>query len=431
MASVCRLLIPIVLAAGCAAAWGSPAPPVDEVSPDRLERSVRTLAGFGTRHSGSATDDDKRGIGAARRWIVAELKSIEGLEVTEQSFVAPAGPRLLEETEIVNVVATLRGTSDPDRVYVVSGHYDSRATKAEDAASDAPGANDDASGVAVVLELARLFAKSPPPATIVFLCVAGEEQGLLGAAHFAEEARAANLPIHGMFTNDIVGNSRGRDGKPLAYVRLFTEGPPRTVNPMERKLLASLGAESDSPSRQLARFVREAAKSAVPGFEVKLVFRPDRSLRGGDHLPFLDAGFPAARFTEAFEDYARQHQDVREGFGDLPDFVDIVYLANVCRVNLAALHALACGPRAPPKVRLHAKQLENDTTLSWDPVPGATAYEVVWRETTEADWTRARRVEGTEATLPLSKDDLHFGVRALGEGGGTSPVTYATPWRGD
>jgi len=411
----------------------------EAVDPARLGRTVRALAAFGTRHSGSALDDPARGIGAARRWLVAEFAAIAAgtdgrMVVEEQAFNAPASERLPQGARLANVYAMLRGTDEAqrERIYVVSGHYDSRASDAADATSDAPGANDDASGVAVVLELARLFASSPPPSTLIFLCVTGEEQGLLGAGHFAQQARAQGWRIEGMFTNDIVGNSRGRDGKPdRSHVRLFSDGIRRSDNPMEAKLLASMGLESDSPSRQLARF---AAAHAPPGFAIRLVYRPDRFLRGGDHMPFHEAGFPAARFTEPFEDFDRQHQDVREeagrGFGDTPELVDYAYLALVARANAAVLQALATAPAPPPRVRIHTARLENDTTLSWDASPGAAAYEVVWRATTEPDWTGARRVKGLLTTLPLSKDDLHFGVRALGADGRASPVAFAMPFRG-
>ncbi|MGQ0615283.1 MAG: M20/M25/M40 family metallo-hydrolase [Planctomycetaceae bacterium] len=411
----------------------------ETVDPARLERTVRAMAAFGTRHSGSGEPEPGRGIEAARRWLAAEFVAIAAssdgrLTVEAQDFDAPPSDRLRAGARLSNVYARLRGTHErqADRLYVVSGHYDSRASDAADALSDAPGANDDASGVAVVLELARLFARSPPPSTLIFLCVPGEEQGLLGATHFVKQAREKGWRIEGMFTNDIVGNSRGRDGKPdRSHVRLFSDGIRRSENPMEAKLLASMGAESDSPSRQLARF---AAAHAPPGFAIRLVFRPDRFLRGGDQMPFHEAGFPAARFTEPFEDYDRQHQDLREeegrGYGDTPEFVDFAYLALVARANASVLEALATAPAPPPRVRIHTARLENDTTLSWDASPGAAAYEVVWRATTEPDWTGARRVEGLGTTLPLSKDDLHFGVRALGQDGRASPVAFALPFRG-
>ncbi|MGH7163391.1 MAG: M28 family metallopeptidase, partial [Planctomycetota bacterium] len=320
----------------------------------------------------------------------------------------------------------------------VSGHYDSRASRADDATADAPGANDDASGVAVVLELARLFAASPHEATIVFLCAGGEEQGLLGSRHFAKRAVDAGWRVEAMITNDIVGNSVGRRGRrDRGTVRVFSEGMPRRESPAAAAIRPVLGAESDSPSRQLARFVRERAAQAVPGIAARLVFRPDRFLRGGDHLAFNEVGVAAVRLTEPFEDFDRQHQDVRtedgRSYGDVPDRVDFEYVARVTRVNAAALHALANAPPPPRGVRIHAARLENDTTLSWGAVdaPDLAHYEVVWRETTAPDWTHGRAVGAAlQATLPLSKDDLHFGVRAVDRDGHKSPVAYPEPWRG-
>ena len=421
------------LAAVLAFAATAAAQDLDRISAARLEATVRALAGFGTRHTASG-GDDQRGIRAARAWLKARFDAVEGLEAHEQVFQSAQTRRLAAGVEIANVYGVVKGT-DPvaaRRIYVVSGHYDSRASDGMDAESAAPGANDDASGVAVVLELARLFAAAPPEATVIFLCVAGEEQGLIGAAHFARRARAENWPIAGMFTNDIVGNTKGPDGKRVRnYVRVFSEGLPARENPMAVRMRRMLGAEWDGASRQLARYVREAAARRPGLLEVKLVFRPDRFLRGGDHLAFNEAGYAGVRFTEPFEDYARQHQDVREGFGDLPEHVDYAYLAEVAKVNAAALYDLARAPSAPGAPRIHAQRLENVTTLSWQAPPekDVAHYEVVWRDTTEAFWTHARKVEETTVTLPLSKDNWHFGVRAVDKDGFKSPVAYPTPLR--
>lgn len=408
--------------------------PAGEISVARLEADVRALAAFGTRHTASDAADGKRGIGAARRWLQARFEAIDGLAVHAQSFRSAATARLAAGVELVNVYAVLEGTDPAARArrYVVSGHYDSRASDTMDAQADAPGANDDASGVAVVLELARLFAADRPEATLVFLCVAGEEQGLLGSRHFARWARTEGWNVAGMLTNDIVGNTAGPGGKrERSYVRVFSEGLPALENPMQVRMRRMLGAESDSPSRQLARYVREAAAARQGAIRVKLVFRPDRFLRGGDHLAFNEAGYPAVRFTEPHEDYRRQHQNVREGYGDLPEHVDYGYVAEVVRVNAAALRALANAPARPQAVRIHAARLENVTTLSWraPPEKDLAHYEVVWRDTTEADWTHAKKVVETRVTLPLSKDDWHFGVRAVDKDGNKSPVVYPTPLR--
>jgi hypothetical protein len=301
------LLLPLALVS-CRAEEDPMARLVRAVSPPRLERTVRRLAAFETRHTASAADDPARGIGAARRWIEDELEQIAGLEVGTQAFPAAGNQRLDAGVEIVNVYAVLAGTSARDRYYVVSGHYDSRALDPRDARSRAPGANDDASGVAVVLELARIFAAHPTEASLIFLCVAGEEQGLLGSRHFARDAREKGLHIAGMLTNDIVGNTLGPRGRRhRRYVRVFSEGTPvaETTHAMASRLRRSLGAEWDSPSRQLARYVREQAAAHLRSFQVKLVFRPDRFLRGGDHLGFNEAGYAAVRLTEPFDDSSR------------------------------------------------------------------------------------------------------------------------------
>ncbi len=398
----------------------------------RLEETVRALAANPTRHTAS------KDIAVVKLWLRDRLAKLDGLKVELQSYKSAKSRRLAEGVEVTNVVATLRGRTAPDRVLVVSGHYDSRASDVMDEKERAPGANDDASGVAVVLELARRFAALPakqrPEKTIVFLCVAGEEQGLLGARHFARNARQNRVRIEAMFTNDIVGNTRAPDGKRVReYVRLFSEGTPATGNPMQQRLRRALGAEWDSPSRQLARYVHAAAARHLKGqgFSVKLVFRPDRFLRGGDHLAFNDVGYAAVRFTEPHEDYRRQHQDVREGFGDTPDHVDYEYLARVAQVNFVALRELANAPSPPRGVSIHVKQLENPTTLSWEaPVAkDLSHYEVVWRDTTAALWQKTRRVEGLTVTLKASKDDWHFGVRAVDKDGNRSLVVYPRPLR--
>ncbi len=424
---------------------------IRDVSAERLERSVRILAGFGTRHIASETQSAERGIGAARAWLRNEFEAIAAsakgeMTVHETSFQPPRSPRVPQPVQIVNVYAVLRG-SDPveaERVYVVSGHYDSRALDSLDPESDAPGANDDGSGTAAVLELARVFARDPPPATLIFLCVSGEEQGLIGSRHFAKKARDDGMRVEGMITNDIVGNSIGRDDRPHRnVVRLFSEGMPRRLllgraadTERELRIAASAGSESDSPSRQLARFIHGACLRLLPGMEVKLVFRPDRFLRGGDHIAFNEQGYAGVRMTEPFENYDRQHQDVRvekgREYGDVVDAVDFAYLARVTRVNVAALASLAWGPPQPRDVRLDARKLENDSTLLWEAPPGTRAerYEVVWRDTTTPFWRHSRDVgPETTVTLPLSKDNWQFGVRSIDSEGRKSPVVYPRPVR--
>jgi hypothetical protein len=413
---------------------------VREVSPARLETYVRTLASFGTRHSLSATDDPKRGIGAARRWIRATLdrcaaESGARLKVDFDEFIQEATPRIPKATSLTNVVATLEGV-DPQargRLLVVSGHYDSMCGNVMNSECDAPGANDDASGTAVVIELACTFARSRFPATLVFMAVAGEEQGLLGAAHWARAAREKGMNVEAMITNDIVGNAHDENGhRDASTVRLFAEGVPagkEVTEEWQRRL--ETGGENDSPARELARTIRDAAQRYVPEMTVKLVYRRDRYLRGGDHIPFLAQGYTAVRFTEAHEDFRHQHQDVRmvDGiqYGDLPQFVDYEYLAGVARVNAAALASLARAPSPPSGVRIETLQLENRTTLSWQANPEAdlAGYEIVWRETTAPFWQGAQFVGNvTRASVPLSKDDYLFSVRAVGKGGQRSLATY-------
>jgi hypothetical protein len=413
---------------------------VRDISVARLESYVRTLAAFGTRHSLSSADDPKRGVGAARRWIRATLErcaaeSKERLAVALDEFVQPPTPRVPQAAAMANVVATLEG-SDPQsraRTLVVSGHYDSMCGNVMNAECDAPGANDDASGTAVVIELACTMAKRSFPATIVFMAVAGEEQGLLGAAHWAKAARERGVDVEAMITNDIVGNARDENGRrDASTLRVFAEGVPagREQSDEWQARLAS-GGENDSPARELARTIRDAAARYVPDTSVKIVYRRDRYLRGGDHIPFLAQGYPAVRFTEAHEDFRHQHQDVRvvDGvqFGDLFEFVDFDYLAAVARVNAAALASLARAPAPPTGVRIETLRYENSTTLSWLPNADAAlaGYEIVWRETTAPYWQGAEFVgDVTRATVPLSKDDYVFSVRAVGRNGERGLATY-------
>ncbi|MEU5974499.1 M28 family metallopeptidase [Streptomyces sp. NPDC047315] len=413
-----------------------------EIDRRRIEATVRALASFGTRHTLSSQDDPHRGIGAARDWIHARLvecASASGgrMTVELQSYVQQPAPRVPVPTRITNVVATLRGSTDPDRVHVVSGHYDSRASDVMDAESDAPGADDDASGVAVVLELARVMATRRPAATIVFAAVAGEEQGLYGAAHLAQTYQSAGVDVQAMFTDDIVGSPTADDGTRDPYaVRLFAEGVPTSETPEQAATRRSVGGENDSPSRQLARFVRDVADNDATGMNVRVVYRRDRYLRGGDHIPFLERGFAACRFTEPAEDYAHQHQDVRvEGgkqYGDLPEFCDFGYVARVAKVNAAALWTLAQAPAAPKGARIRTAALTNDTELVWDRgrEPDLAGYEVVWRETTAPEWTHVVPVQDvTRHTVDLSKDNVFFGVRAVNRAGLRGPVSFPAPQR--
>lgn len=418
---------------------------VQEIDARNIERSIRKLVSFGTRNTLSMQDDPNRGIGAARDLLFSEFsKAAESsggrMTVEKQTFEQPKVDRVAVPTMITNIVATLKGTQPESggRTYVVSGHYDSMCTRPVDAKCDAPGANDDASGTAAVLEMARVMAKHKFDATIIFMAVAGEEQGLLGSTYFAEQAKQKGMDVEAMFTNDIIGNSLGGNGvRDRHTVRVFSEGVPSNESPAEANVRRGVGGENDSASRQLARFIKETAGRYVPGMRVMLVYRRDRYLRGGDHRPFLERGFAAVRFTETHEDYRHQHQNVRQEngvqYGDLPEFVDFTYVADVARVNAASLAMLALAPARPKNVVVVTARLTNDTDLKWDAnkEPDLAGYEIVWRDTTSPVWTNARAVGNvTSYTMKgISKDNFFFGVRTLDKQGNRSPVSFPRPQR--
>jgi peptidase M28-like protein len=424
-------------------------PPADvramlrDVSARRLEGYDRKLVSFGTRHTLSVQDDPNRGIGAARDWIKSEFDKSAAtsggrMTVELDSFIQPVSSRIPQPTRITNVVATLHGT-DPtaaDRVYVVSGHYDSRRTDVLDGVGDAPGANDDASGTSAVIELARVMAKHPPEATVVFLAVAGEEQGLYGSDHFAQMAKDKGWNIQGDLNMDIIGSPNGGNGvRDPRTIRLFSEGVPTAETAAETARRQSIGGENDGVSRQLARYVKETGENDATGMNVKLIWRRDRFLRGGDQISFLLRGWPAVRFTEPNEDFDHQHQDVRvengKQIGDLIQFVDFDYLARVTRVVGSSFSALSNSPRAPRNARVIAANLSYDTQLRWDANPESdiAGYEIVWRNSTSPLWTDARQVGNVmDATIKnLNKDDNQVGVRAIDRDGNRSPVAYPIP----
>lgn len=415
---------------------------IKEVSAKNIETSIRKLVSFGTRNTLSEQDNPTRGIGAARDWIYSEFEKINKdcggcMVVEKQSFTQPKANRIPEPTVLTNVIATLKGSTDPERFYVVSGHYDSMCTSPVDAKCDAPGANDDASGTAAVIELARVMSKRKFDATIVFMTVPGEEQGLLGAAYYAEQAKVKAMNIEGMFTNDIVGGVTTKKNSPNRNrVRVFSEGVPSDETPQQANTRRSVGGENDSASRQLARYMKEQSDRYLKNFKVWMIYRRDRYLRGGDHIPFLERGFTAVRVTEVDEDYTHQHQNVRTEnglfYGDTPEFVDFEYTANVTRVNLISLASLANAPGKPKNVGIVTSRLTNDTELKWDANTDSdiAGYEVVWRDTTSAEWTNAIYVSGTTyLAKDLSKDNYFFGVRAIDKNGNKSPVVYPRPVR--
>ena len=422
---------------------------LSEISPARMQRTIETLVSFYTRQTLSSDMPamSDKGIAAAAQWIHDQFQQYSSqcgdcLEVRTDEFLQQPGPRIPQPTKITNVYAILKGTdpANAGRIYVVSGHYDSRNSGTNDATGAAPGANDDASGTAVSLECARVLSKHRFPATLIFLTVAGEEQGLYGSTHFAKMAKAVGWDIAAVLNNDIVGGDRtpGDTLQDPHVVRVFSEAISSTATDEELRRIRSLGGESDSPSRELARYIAETAKEYLSSanFRPMLVFRHDRYLRGGDHFSFNDQGYGAVRFTEFRENYNHQHQNVRTEngieYGDLPKFVDYDYTANVARLNAATLASLASAPAPPLDVRLLTKQLQNDSTLEWKSSPGglATGYEVLWRDTTAPDWEHVKSVGNvTQATLSVSKDNVIFAVRAVDAKGHRSLPVVPQPER--
>jgi hypothetical protein len=416
-----------------------------QVDPGRIHATILRLTQFGTRHTASSQTDPVRGIGAATAWVFAQMQAIAAtssgrMTVQQQTFTQPVANNIPVPTTITNVIATLKGTASPERFYVITGHLDSRVTDVLNFTDDAPGADDDASGVAVVLELARLFATRQFPGTLVFATVAGEEQGLYGSTFMAAQMAKAGNDVQGMFSNDIVGASQGWDGtKPDPHtVRMFLEGVPTAATASQISLMQSVGGENDGGSRQLGRFVQEVAPFDLTGMNVRLIWRRDRYLRGTDSLSFQRQGYPAARISEPRENFNHEHQNTRVvngvQLGDLIQYVDFDYVARVAKVNAAALWALATSPSTPKNLLIHVAPPVNfaginNTVLSWNANPESdlAGYEVVMRETTSPDWTSAIKVGNvTTATLDIAKDNLQFGVRAVDTAGNRSPVAFPT-----
>jgi Zn-dependent M28 family amino/carboxypeptidase len=357
------------------------------------------------------------------------------MTVEKQSFVQPVSPRVPTPTVITNVIATLHGDTEPNRAYVITGHYDSRCTDVMDFTSDAPGADDDGSGVAVIMELARVFATRHTEATLVFAAVAGEEQGLYGSAFMAAQMKAAGVDVQGMFSNDIVGSSTDENGNRDPHtLRLFVEGVPTTETAAEANIRRAVGGEVDSVSRQLGRFVSSVADNGHTDMNIRVIYRRDRFLRSSDQVSFLQQVWPAGRFTEPSENYAHEHQNVRVEngvqFGDLAEFCDFDFIARVARVNAATLWSLSQAPGTPKGLVIVTTVLTNDSTLHWTASTSAdiAGYEVVWRETTAPDWERAIPVGNvTNVTVDLNKDNVFIGVRAVDTAGHHSPVAFPVP----
>jgi Zn-dependent M28 family amino/carboxypeptidase len=407
--------------------------------PAQLQATVQTLVGFGTRHSLSDTASPKRGIGAARRWAQSRFEQISRDCDGCLSIVTPSqtvtGTRVPKPAEIIDVVAIQKGTTDPERVIVLTGHIDSRVTDPMNATADAPGADDDASGVAVVIEAARILSRHKFPATLVYGVLSGEEQGLYGGKVLADYAKAQGWRVETDLNNDIVGGSRGLNGVvDNTRLRLFSEGTRDGETAEAAKQRRFEGGENDSASRNVARYVKAVAESYLPNWTVALVYRLDRFGRGGDHSAFNALGFPAVRFTENAEDYRHQHQDLRrEGgveFGDTIANVDFAYLARVAATNALAAASMALAPPPPDKVKIDGA-VTADTRLSWSATPGSPAesYRVYWRDTTEPAWSHSRDA-GNHETLTLNNmaiDDFSFGVASVAADGSESPVVFPGP----
>ena len=414
-----------------------------EIDPGRLKATVLRLTQFGTRHTASSQTDPVRGIGAATAWVLQQMQAIAAtssgrMTVQKQTFVQPVATNIPVPTTISNVIATLKGTASPERFYVVTGHLDSRVTNVLDFTSDAPGADDDGSGVACVLELARVFATHQFPGTIIFATVDGEEEGLYGSTFMAQQMAAAGNDVQGMFSNDIIGTGNAHDGTPPNpfTVRMFLEGIPTNATSSDISLMQAVGGENDGLSRQLGRYVNEVAPFWLTGMNVELIWRRDRYLRGTDSLSFQGQGYAAARITEPRENFNHEHQNTQVvngvQLGDLIQYVDFTYVARVTKVNAAALWALASSPSTPKNAQIHVSPPVNFagtnlTPLTWNANPESNliGYEVVVRQTTDSDWTQAIPVGNvTSVTLNIAKDNVQFGVRAVDQNFNRSPVAF-------
>lgn len=408
---------------------------VSEVSADSLQSYIYKLVSFGTRNTLSTQTDLKRGIGAARNWVLQKFnefaKNSNGRMTAfiDTVTLAPNGKRVDQPVLLGNVVAILKGTDPNDkRIFIISGHLDNMRTNVMDRVGDAPGANDDGSGSAAVIECARIMSKHSFPATIIFVTVSGEEQGLLGSTFMADKAKMEGWQIEGVLNNDIVGSNNSNETNIInnTQVRVFSEGIPSYETEKNIKRIQALGLENDSKSRQLARYVKEIGERYVDNLEVVMVYRSDRFLRGGDHLPYLHNGFTAVRITEMNENFTRQHQDVRVEsgihYGDLPEHIDFEYLRKNTAMNLSNLANLSKAPSVPDSVKILIKNLSNSTSLSWQaPTTGnVKGYYVLIRETTSSVWQKKIFTKDNHFNLPYSKDNYFFAVQSVSESGNES-----------
>ncbi len=415
---------------------------IKEVNKDTLTKYINQLVSFGTRNTLSTQSNNTRGIGAAKNWVLQKFneyskQSNNRLSAFIDTVTYPAdGKRVDRKILLGNVIATLKGTDTSDkRIFIVSGHLDGMRTNVMDSVADAPGANDDASGCAAVLECARIMSKHQFPATIVFVTVSGEEQGLLGANFMAEKAKKENWQIEAVLNNDIMGSNNSNETNIIDNTRLrvFSEGLSVNDTGKAAMNIRNLGLENDGNARQLARYIKEISERYVENLEIVMIYRNDRFLRGGDHTPFVQRGFAAVRFTEMNENFYHQHQDVRKEngiqYGDLPEFMDFEYLKKNTAVNLANLANLAKAPSKPEEVKVEVKKLSNSTSLQWKaPKTGKTkGYYVLIRETTSAVWQKKIFTENTEIKLPYSKDNYFFAVQSVSESGNESLPVVPMP----
>lgn len=406
---------------------------VGSVSSDSLQAYIDKLVSFGTRHTMSTTTDSKKGIGAARNWVVQKFNSFAGATggrltaFVDTTSLHPDGKRVNKTVSLGNAMAVLKGTDPTDkRIFLITGHLDSRVSDVMNATADAPGANDDASGVAAVIECARLLSRSKYPATIIFVAVSGEEQGLLGAGFLAEKAKTEGWNLQAVLNNDIMGSNNSSETNIIdnTRIRVFSEGLPAFELDKKAAGIRSMGLENDGNARQLARYVKEIGERYVDNLEVKLIYRNDRFLRGGDHTPFVQRGFAAVRITEMNENFYHQHQDIRVEnkiqYGDLREFMDFEYLRKNTAMNLACLANLAGSPSVPEEVKIDVKNLTNSSFLSWNkPTTGKApkGYFVLIRETSEAQWQKKIYTTQTSIRLPYSKDNYFFAVQSVSEEG--------------
>lgn len=408
---------------------------ITEVSADSLQSYIQTLVAFGTRNTLSTQKDNKRGIGAARNWILSRFnqfaKQSNGrlTAFIDTTTYRPDGKRVDTPINLGNVVATLKGTDANDnRIFIISGHMDNMRTSVMDRVGDAPGANDDGSGSAAVLECARIMSKQSFPATIIFVTVSGEEQGLLGASYMANKAKKENWNIEAVLNNDIMGSNNTSQTNIIenTRVRVFSEGLPFYEQDKNGKMIRQLGLENDGKARQLARYIKEVGERYVDNLQVVMVYRNDRFLRGGDHTPYVENGFAAVRITEMNENYFHQHQNVRKEngiqYGDLPEFMDFEYLRKNTVLNLCNLANLSKAPAMPQDVKIDVKELTNFTNLSWKaPAAGkAKGYYVLVRETTSPVWQKKIYTENLNMKLSYSKDNYFFGVQSISASGNES-----------